>query len=209
MPDCIRLLLVRPGCNRFVQLESVNIPKTSHLRDIVSRPRQVAKAQLYTLFKRLGSDFNGDLFSDDLDEESQSILSRHLEILEMFLCGTDVITGQRAFWPYDFSMIPIETISAIYEHFLQAEDPEQKRRSGAFYTPRFLADVTLDIALDGTDTLLGKRFLDPACGSGIFLVGLFSRLAEDAYRASDASLEKCSSRRVHTRNLHRQGGKNK
>ena len=26
---------------------------------------------------------------------------------------------------------------------------------------------------------MGKRFLDPACGSGIFLVGLFNRLAEE------------------------------
>src|SRR5690606_25220022 len=93
--------------------------------------------------------------------------------------GTDVITGQGAFWAYDFEMIPIETISAIYEHFLKAENPEGKKKTGAFYTPRFLAEITLDIALEGIDTLLDKRFLDPACGSGIFLVGLFNRLAEE------------------------------
>ena len=34
------------------------------------------------------------------------------------------------------------------------------------------------MALEGFDCLLDKRFLDPACGSGIFLVGLFNRLAE-------------------------------
>jgi hypothetical protein len=160
-------------------LESLNIHSTSHLRDILGRSGQEAKAQLFTLFKQLGTDFNGDLFSDDLEEESRSVLAKHIEILDQFLRGTDVVTGQRTFWPYDFSMIPIETISAIYEHFLQAEDPEHKRRSGAFYTPRFLAEVALDIALEGTASLLEKRFLDPACGSGIFLVGLFNRLAEE------------------------------
>jgi hypothetical protein len=33
--------------------------------------------------------------------------------------------------------------------------------------------------LEGEPSLLGKRFFDPACGSGIFLVGLFNRLAEE------------------------------
>ena len=33
--------------------------------------------------------------------------------------------------------------------------------------------------MEGETSLLDKRFLDPACGSGIFLVGLFNRLAEE------------------------------
>ena len=160
-------------------LSSIGIPATGHLREILSRPKQEARERLYALFKKLGSDFNGDLFSDNLDQEASDIAAKHLEILEQFLSGTNMTTGQLSFWPYDFAMIPIETISAIYEHFLQAEDPEGKRRAGAFYTPRFLAEVTLDIALEGMDSLLDKRFLDPACGSGIFLVGVFNRLAEE------------------------------
>ena len=160
-------------------LNSLHISNTSHLRDILTRSKKEAKAHLYTLFKQLGADFNGDLFSDDLDEESGKIAAKHLAVLEQFLQGTDVTTGQRSFWPYDFEMIPIETISAIYEHFLKAEDPESKKDAGAFYTPRFLAEVTLDIALQGVGSLLQKRFLDPACGSGIFLVGIFNRLAEE------------------------------
>lgn len=160
-------------------LQSIGVRNADHLRDILARDKQQAKTQLYTLFQRLGADFNGDLFSEDLDAEARHIVNKHLEILNQFLQGADVVSGQAAFWPYDFEMIPIETISAIYEHFLKAEDPEGKRRAGAFYTPRFLAEVTLDIALDGIDTLLDKRFLDPACGSGIFLVGMFNRLAEE------------------------------
>lgn len=160
-------------------LQSIGVRKAGHLRDILAGDKQQAKAQLYTLFKRLGADFNGNLFSENLDAEARHIANKHLEILGRFLHGTDVVTGQGAFWPYDFEMIPIETISAIYEHFLKAEDPEGKKKAGAFYTPRFLAEVALDIALDGMVTLLDKRFLDPACGSGIFLVGMFNRLAEE------------------------------
>src|SRR5262249_38354187 len=87
-------------------------------------------------------------------------------------------------WPYDFSIIPIETVSAIYEHFLEAAGREQKRTAGAFYTPKFLAELVLDQALEGMGALLDKRFLDPSCGSGIFLVGLFNRLAEEWKRTN-------------------------
>ena len=103
----------------------------------------------------------------------------HLEILDRFFRATDVRSGQQSFWPYDFSIIPIETISAIYEHFLKAASEEEKKAAGAFYTPRFLAELVLDVSLEGVPSLLDKRFLDPACGSGIFLVGLFNRMAEE------------------------------
>lgn len=160
-------------------LHSAGVREAATLAEVVALPKAKAVAGLYALFGRLGEDFNGDLFSDDLDAEAQEVNSNHLRILSRFLSGADVRTGQGRFWPYDFSVIPIETISAIYEHFLKAADEGAKKKSGAFYTPRFLAEVVLDTALEGVRTLLDKRFLDPACGSGIFLVGLFNRLAEE------------------------------
>lgn len=153
----------------------------AHLRDVLGiRPLSKAKAELYRLFARLGKDFNGDLFSDDLKAEAASIQDGHIAILDDFFRGTGVRSGQTTFWPYDFGVIPIETISAIYERFLKAADEE----AGAFYTPRFLAEIVLDTALEGMPSLLGKRYLDPACGSGIFLVGLFIRMAEEWKQAN-------------------------
>ena len=124
------------------------------------------------------------MFSDDLDAEARHVRVQHLDILNHFFRGTDPHTGQQTFWPYEFGIIPIETISAIYEHFLKAAGEQEKKDAGAFYTPRFLAELVLDQALAGVNDLLGKRFLDPACGSGIFLVGLFNRLAEEWMRAN-------------------------
>jgi hypothetical protein len=161
-------------------LKALRIHSAEHLRDILVKiPRTAAKADLYKLFGQLGNDFNGDLFSADLEAESRQIRLEHLDILDRFFHGTDVLSGQQSFWPYDFGFIPIESISAIYEHFLKAAGDEQKKKAGAFYTPRFLAEFVLDVALEGETSLLDKRFLDPACGSGIFLVGLFNRLAEE------------------------------
>lgn len=161
-------------------LKALRIHNAAHLKDILAKqPRTAAKADLYALFTQLGNDFNGDLFTADLGVESRQIKGAHLDIIDDFFHGTNVQTGQMSFWPYDFSFIPIETISAIYEHFLKAAGEEQKKKAGAFYTPRFLAEFVLDVALEGVTSLLDKRFLDPACGSGIFLVGLFNRLAEE------------------------------
>lgn len=161
-------------------LENIGIRKAGHLRDILNRtPRTDAKSDLYKLFSQLGEDFNGDLFCDDLDAEARQVKVDHINIVNDFFQGTDPCSGQQSFWPFEFGIIPIETISAIYEHFLKAAGQKQKKEAGAFYTPRVLAELVLDVALDNVPSLLDKRFLDPACGSGIFLVGLFKRLAEE------------------------------
>ncbi len=166
-------------------LESVGVQSADHLRDILGRqPRTQAREELYKLFVQLGRDFNGDLFSNDLDAERPLVEADHLDILDRFFRAADVRSGQQSLWPYDFGIIPIETISAIYEHFLKAAGVEKKKETGAFYTPRFLAELVLDVLLDGTPSLLDQRFCDPACGSGIFLVGLFNRLAEEWKRTN-------------------------
>ena len=128
-------------------LKPLHIHNAGHLRDILAKkPRTDAKADLYKLFGQLATDFNGDLFSDNLEAESRQIKVEHLEILDRFFHGTDVESGQQAFWPYDFGIIPIETISAIYEHFLKTAGEDEKKDAGAFYTPRFLAELVLDVA---------------------------------------------------------------
>jgi len=162
-------------------LNQFGVKGISHLRELLSiTPTDKARATLYRLFQKLKEDFNGDLFSNDLAAEKDLIQDKHIATFNDFFQGTDVVTGQRTFWPYNFEFIPIETISAIYERFLNASDEQ----NGAFYTPRFLAEVVLDTALDGAYPLIGKRFLDPACGSGIFLVGLFNRIAEEWKQAN-------------------------
>ncbi|MBD2503350.1 HsdM family class I SAM-dependent methyltransferase [Anabaena azotica] len=152
-------------CHRLIDLLERNEPDE-------------AKQLLYALFQQLKHDFNGDLFDVDLQSENKLIKVRHINILKNFLRGDDISSGQISlgFWAYDFSIIPIETISSIYEHFL---DTQEKRESGIYYTPRFLVEIVLDTALDRWTSLLEKRFLDPACGSGIFLVAIFNRLAEE------------------------------
>ncbi|MFA6412085.1 MAG: N-6 DNA methylase [Syntrophales bacterium] len=134
---------------------------------------------LYGLFADLKEKFNGNMFDQDLEAEKCKIKPSHMEKLVHFIGGHDVQSRQTtlSFWPYDFKMIPVETISAIYQDFLTAEDPDSQREKGAFYTPRFLAEMVVDLAIHDEPDAENWSFLDPACGSGIFLVILFNRLA--------------------------------
>lgn len=151
------------------------------------------KNALCELFDRIKERFNGSLFYQDTSKEKKRFNQTLIAIIEDFLSGHDIHNGQLSlgFWAYDFSVIPIETISAVYEAFLGAqgeialtEDGIDSRRSaGAYYTPPHLAELTVDIALEDVSKPYHEiKALDPACGSGIFLVTLFGRMAESLRR---------------------------
>ncbi len=76
-------------------------------------------------------------------------------------------------WPqYAFDVIPLEFISSIYETFVN----ERASRDGIYYTPPHLVDFVLDRVLPWGGTDWDLKIMDPACGSGIFLVKSFQRL---------------------------------
>jgi hypothetical protein len=156
----------------------------------------------YKLYESLSRRFNGDLFPiDDEEDERNSVKQGHLNLLGDFLHGYDFDAEQPSFWPYDFSYIPIELISGIYDTFLYSSDKDdvsndvgdddksiddsnandsvKKRRSlGAYYTPISLVDFVIDETLPIEGVHPDMTILDPACGSGIFLVRAYQRLVE-------------------------------
>lgn len=125
----------------------------------------------YALFEALSERFNGDLFPVEPGENR--VQAPHLELLLSFLNQTDLETGQLSLWPYNFEYIPIELISNIYDTFI-----ENRRASGAYYTPLLLADFILEETLGEEIVRSDMTILDPACGSGIFLVGAYRRLIQ-------------------------------
>lgn len=147
----------------------------------IGRRASVIQSILTRLFSNLQEAFNGSLFVSPSEEPDLTLSEDQIESLRCFLNGEEVRTHQQTFgfWVYDFSVIPIETISAMYEEFLAAEDDATQRTSGAYYTRRHLAELVVDTATELVSDLHTKRCLDPACGSGIFLVILFNRMAED------------------------------
>lgn len=125
----------------------------------------------YDLFDALADRFDGDVFAHSSDEK-KLISKKDLGILADFFSGTDMPTRQQALWPYDFSIIPPELISSIYEQLLE----EDQVKDAAYYTPRHVVDLILDEVLPWEATNSQPRILDPACGSGIFLTEAYRRL---------------------------------
>ncbi|MCH8292040.1 N-6 DNA methylase, partial [Candidatus Poribacteria bacterium] len=125
-------------------------------------------------FAWLKDTFNGDLFPIS-ESESETVREEHVKILQQFLSGTDMQSGQLRFWPYKFDVIPIELISSIYEMFAHDEDPDKAKAASVHYTPPFLVNMMLSEAMKNLDSQ--AIVLDPACGSGVFLVEAFKRLA--------------------------------
>jgi len=155
------------------------------------KPVEEGKRLLYReFFARMRQEFNGTMFDDDLMKEERVILRGHLDVVADFLSVADMPGRQLTlgFWAYDFRCIPVETISSIYEEFMEGENSQKKRRDGAVYTPRHLTETTLHIALEGRyATSRDWRVLDPACGSGIFLGAMFNLLATQWLRENATS----------------------
>ena len=106
--------------------------------------------------------------------------------------------------PYLFNVIPVEILGSVYERFLGKvvrphgrgvtieEKPEVRKAGGVYYTPRYIVDYIVEqtvgrqleaIAEAKTLTTFDKntralRLLDPACGSGSFLIRAFERVCE-------------------------------
>lgn len=160
--------------------------ETRKVRALYELVKKADAKGLQALFACLRKDFNGDFLSSaDGESEWLGLSKGAFYWLHQFLSQTTLRTGQTAFWRYDFSQIPIELIASIYETFLASKDAGKaplgtaKKRQGAYYTPRLLADWVVDLALEGRD-VLQERIFDAACGSGMLLTAAFRRLIRSA-----------------------------
>ena len=72
------------------------------------------------------------------------------------------------FNPYNFNKVDRDILGKLYEKYL---DREERKRLGEFYTPEEVIDYILDsVGYTRESEIEGKKLLDPACGSGGFLV---------------------------------------
>jgi len=163
-----------------------------------------------TLAKKVEARFNGRLFPIPWGSRRAPRAGAISTVARAF-AGENVTSGQihLPFTAYDFSYIPVEFLSSIYEQFLHAEgsdpatqdalevpnvkrerDESNPEKQGAHYTPEPLADYLVSEVNSVRPLKVGMKILDPCCGSGVFLVVAFRRLVElECERQSRASLD--------------------
>jgi type I restriction-modification system DNA methylase subunit len=177
--------------------EERSIEPENQLQDIANK-ENIYK-ELIALFKRADTKYNSGLFHFAKEEGQASRpddLTSRLDIDDKTL--KDIILNlYYPKSPYAFLYIPSDILGQVYERFLGKvirlteghrakveEKPEVKKAGGVFYTPTFIVENivihTLGKLLMGlTPKEAAKlKIVDPACGSGTFLLGAYQYLLD-------------------------------
>lgn len=143
-------------------------------------------------FQELDEVYNSHIFAPHPSDHWQEFTDVVEEIIEKFY-------GQEGYYEYDFKAMSADVLGTVYEQYLghklaQAEkgdlfgtsdielakDSKKRKQQGIYYTPEFIVDYIVKNALgpvlDKCKTVadLQKiKVLDPACGSGSFLIKAF------------------------------------
>lgn len=156
----------------------------SSIADSLNNPQSASVAwparEVWALFDEIDEVMNGAIFPVPKMDRSK-VTDHILHLVHRVIRHGDRLSPggrQLSFLDVSFATLRTETISAIYELFIGLESGDTKSDEGAFYTPPFLVDYVLD----ETDRIRPftdqSRVLDPAAGSGIFLVGAYRRILE-------------------------------
>lgn len=125
--------------------------------------------------------FNGKIFPIDF-MQTDAPTDLHVQLTASVFMGDETVLEFKKtiirqlhleFQAYNFAYIPIEILSEVYEQFI-----EDARKKGAIYTPEILADYLLSEVNTVKPLTKEAKILDPACGSGVFLVLAYRRLIE-------------------------------
>ena len=138
-------------------------------------------------FHKVNDDFNGEIFKPHLSETIKIDSELLARIIKRLYPPES---------PYRFDVIGVELLGSIYERYLGntirltpkqvkvEEKPEVRKAGGVYYTPRYIVDYivgeTVGKAIEGKSPkqIEKIRILDPACGSGSFLIGAFQYLID-------------------------------
>lgn len=157
--------------------------------------------RLFHLFRKADEKYNSGLFHfhKEKDRENCDTLTPSLQIDDKPL--KEIF--KNLYYPespYEFSVLPADILGQVYERFLgkvirltsghQAkieEKPEVRKAGGVYYTPDYIVDYivknTVGRLVEGKKPgprggVSNLKILDPACGSGSFLIGAYQFLLD-------------------------------
>lgn len=200
LPNEVLNLTVQATIDRVLFLricEDRGIEPEGQLRHLMDG-RGIYRSLCY-LFEQADEKYNSGLFHFQNEKGQHSepdLVSLNLQITDRTLKGllAALYLPKSA---YDFSVLPVEVLGKVYERFLEKEirlgpsgeariyeRPRDRKAGGVFYTEKWVVDYivgeTLSRLIDGQPLTRvdAIRVVDPACGSGSFLVAAYQRLLE-------------------------------
>ncbi len=169
----------------------------NQLRDIFEHSNYYR--ELVSLFNRADERYNSGLFHFKKEkdrEEAPDTLTRSLKVDNKTLKSIieDLYYPQS---PYEFSVVSADILGSVYERFLGkvieltpshrakiVEKPEVRKAGGVYYTPPYIVNYIVQNTVGELlkDKAVPKarriKVLDPACGSGSFLIGAYQHLLD-------------------------------
>lgn len=146
---------------------------------------------LFSIFKEADDKYNSGLFNFKKDQ-----ISKNLKV-DNKVINTIITELYYPESPYEFSVLSVEILGSAYEQFLGKviritpahhakieEKPEVRKAGGVYYTPQYIVEYivknTVGKLIDGkTPKEISKiKIVDPACGSGSFLIGAYQYLLD-------------------------------
>lgn len=146
---------------------------------------------LFKQFQQADDKYNSGLFDFKKDKISKSVK------IDNQVIKTIINELYYPESPYEFSVLSVEILGSAYEQFLGKtisvdkshrakieEKPEVRKAGGVYYTPQYIVDYivqnTIGKLIEGkTPKEIGKiKIVDPACGSGSFLLGAYQYLLD-------------------------------
>jgi len=136
-------------------------------------------------FKHYNIIFDSDLFRP---QEWESTLAINFKIMRDIILDT--------YNPYQFDVIPLEVLGNIYEQYLgytiRLTDhqvryelkPALRKAGGVYYTPEYIVDYIVENTIGkllqelSPKKIKNLRILDPACGSGSFLIRAYEEISK-------------------------------
>ncbi len=173
----------------------------STLRQWKENKKGTLISKIRELFIYFDDTYDSSIFSKHLCDEiniSDSVLSQVLDGL---------YTTEDHSIQYDFSLIDADVLGNIYEQYLGhilkktskrtklTESKAKKKEEGIYYTPNYIVDYivrnTVGELIKNKKVDVSKiRVLDPACGSGSFLIKTFDLLNDYYSKKLDYNQDK-------------------
>ena len=163
---------------------------------------KIISKKLNDVFRKIDDVYNSKLFTPHLCEE----LIIDNDILEKIIYGLFKTADNTVH--YDFSAIDADVLGNIYEQYLGhvlkktakraslTEEKSYRKEQGIYYTPTYVVDYIVkntigELAKNKRFDLKNIKVLDPACGSGSFLMKAFDYLVTlDKKKNGDTSQTK-------------------
>lgn len=180
-----RLIFIRTAEDRKIV--------SSCLEPIIRSKPTNLYSEIKKLFAEFDKNFNSKLFSahncDKWEIESKT--------LSKIVSGLYIEDNG---YKYDFNVINADVLGGMYEQYLSfvqndksdSTHKSKRKAQGIYYTPKYIVDFLLDESLEKLISRRSRneniRILDPACGSGSFLIAAYDRLISAENKTSQVSL---------------------